>query len=838
MRKLLLTLTSLTISLLTMAQSASITGTVTDANQQPLIGATVYLENTDRGTTTDEEGAFSVSELEPGAYPVVITYIGYETFREVVNVKSGESVSMEISLLESSVALQGITVSAQRRDQRIQDVPIALTSYGGQFLQRTNITEYDALSDYVPGLQIQIQSVNNPGIVIRGITSDNGDSRVEPRVSVFQDGVSISKSRGSVVELFDIERIEVLKGPQGTLFGRGAQIGAMHIIQNKPNNSTSGRIRVGAGNFGQVQAQGFFNTPLVDKKLFLRVAGIYKARDGFIDNLSGGTLNGKETLAFRTSLRYLISDKTSADIIFNWQQDTPPGTSFKSGTYAPMGGDTSPFTFADMERGEDLFIDRTVWGVTGTVKHRFTDRLDLTSITAFRRFDSFESFDADGTAAPALWFGEDAEGDQFSQELRLTYNNNNNLSGFFGASFFYEDGFQRVPFETNERSLFPLFSPLLGFLGVPAFPLVDENGQPFLLPTDPVTGAPLKEFHAEESTNFGTNFAYEIFGDVTFSVTDKFDVTLGLRGTYEDITGAIDVPLAEDPGRLSYILGGNTGNNLFIPTGGRRAVNETFTSAVGRVAMNYDITSDFTVFGNVARGRRPNVINITATDTTILDAETVWSYEIGFKMLTLNDRLSFDVNGYIYDYSNFQTSVVELDPNTGEFINQTKDSGEASATGFEAAVNYTFSNSVNAFANYGFIDATFDDEDSDGNPQELAGNTFRLTPKHSFSAGVNVNARLSDNWGFTLTPTMSYKSRVFFEEDNQETNLISQAAYTLVNLRAGITYQQKYNLSFFANNLLDEEYIIDAGNTGGAFGIPTFIAGPPRLFGFQLTADF
>lgn len=838
MRKLIFTLTALAMSLVAMAQTASITGTVTDANQEPLIGATVSLENTALGTTTAADGSFTIEGLPSGAYPVVVTYVGYEAFRRVINLKDGEQAMLKSVLLESAVALAGVTVSAQRRDQRIQDVPIAVTAYGGEFLQRANITEFDALSEYIPGFQVQIQSVNNPGVVIRGITSDNGDSRIEPRVSVFQDGVSISKSRGSIVELFDIERIEVLKGPQGTLFGRGAQIGAMHIIQNKPDNSTSGRIRVGAGNFGQVEAQGFYNMPLVDKKLFLRVAGIYKARDGFIENLSGGTLNGKQTLAFRTSLRYLISDKTSADVIFNWQQDTPPGTAFKSGTYAPAGGSTSPFTFADMERGEDLFIDRKVWGVTGTVKHRFTEQLNLTSITAFRQFDSFESFDADGTAAPVLWFAEDAQGDQFSQELRLTYNNNNNLSGFVGASFFYEDGFQRVPWETNERSLFALFTPFFADFGVPFTPLITEDGKPFFWETDPITGLPLKEFHAEEFTNFGRNFAYEVFGDLTFSLTDKFEVTAGLRGTYEDITGGYEAPPAEDPGRLSYVLGGGTGNNLFIPTNGRHEISQTFTSAVGRLALKYALTKELNLFGSASRGRRPNVINVTATDTTVLAAEAVWSYELGLKLLTLGNRLSFDANAFMYDYSNFQTSIVELDQQTGEFVIQTRDAGEATALGFETAVSYNFSNTVSVFANYGFIDATFDDEDSDGNPQELAGNTFRLTPRHAFSAGINVSAPFAQDWRFDFTPTFSYKSRVFFEEDNQETDLISQDAYGLLNLRVGFTYRGKYNLSFFANNLLDEDYIIDAGNTGGAFGIPTFIAGPPRLLGFQLTANF
>ncbi len=835
MHKLVLPIFLLLLSLVGQAQTGVVSGTVKDANGAALVGASIAVGGSTTGTVTDENGAYELTNLEAGTYQIVFSYLGYENYTQAVTVTAGATSTLNAVLLESSVSLAAITVSAQKREQRIQDVPIALTSFGGQFLQRTNITEYDAFSDYVPGLQIQIQSVNNPGVVIRGITSDNGDSRIEPRVSVFQDGVSISKSRGSVVELFDIERIEVLKGPQGTLFGRGAQIGAMHIIQNKPNNTTSGQLRVGTGNFGQAQAQGFFNTPLIDQKLFLRVAGIYKKRDGFIENLSGGTLNGKETLAFRGSLRYLISNKTSADLIFNWQQDTPPGTSFKSGTYAPAGGDTSPFTFADMERGEDLFIDRKVWGATGTVRHRFSDRLNLTSITAFRRFDSYESFDADGTAAPVLWFAEDAEGDQFSQELRLEFTNNNNLSGFAGASFFYENGFQRVPWETDERSLFALFTPFFADFGVPFTPLINEDGTPFLWPSDPITGAPLKEFHAEEYTNFGTNYAYEVFADVTFSPIEKLDITVGLRGTFEDITGAYEAPLAANPGRLTYVLGGSTGNNLFIPTPGRVEVSETFTSAVGRLALNYDLTDEVTLFGNVARGRRPNVINVTATDTTILDAETVWSYELGTKMLFLDGRLSLDLNGYIYDYSNFQTSIVELNDD-GVFVAETRDSGESSATGFEAAVSYNVSNSVSVFANYGYIDATFDDEDSDGNPQALAGNTFRLTPKHSFSAGLNINAPISGDLSFNLTPTISYKSRVFFEEDNSD--LISQDAYSLLNVKAGLTYKNKYNVSFVASNLLDEAYIIDAGNTGGAFGIPTFIAGPPRLLGVQLSADF
>lgn len=836
MKKAIYILLMLSLNLSLAAQQGSITGTIQDSNMEPLFGASVTIKNTEKGVTSDLDGIYELTGLSAGEYQLVISFVGYDSYVEEVNLKTNEKKVLNITMQSGSISLASITVSAQKREQRIQDVPIAITSFGGQFLERTNITEYDAFSDYVPGLQIQIQSVNNPGVVIRGITSDNGDSRVEPRVSVFQDGVSISKSRGSVVELYDIERIEVLKGPQGTLFGRGAQIGAMHIIQNKANNSTSGQIKVGGGNFGQQEVSGFFNVPLVDQKLFARVAGIYKKRDGFIKNLSGGTLNGKETLAFRGSLKYLISDKTSADLIFNWQQDTPPGTSFKSRTYAPTGGDTDPFTFADLERGEDLFIDRTVMSTTANVKHRFSEQLSLTSITAFRTFDSYESFDADGTAAPVLWFAEDAKGDQFSQELRLNFNPSEQISGFGGISLFYEDGSQNVPWEVDERSLFALFTPFFADFGVPFTPLISENGTPFLWDIDPITGAPLKTFHFEEYTNYGTSYAYEAFGDVTYSPTTKLDITLGLRASYEDITGGYEAPLATDPGRLSYVLGGSTGNNLFIPTNGKVSVSESFTSAVGRLALNYDFNQSFTAFGSIAKGRRPNVINVTATDTTVLNAETVWSYEIGLKSLALQDRLTFDASLFLYDYANFQTSVVEIDQQSGEFVSETRDSGEASAIGFETSLNYTFNNSLSAFANYGYIDAQFDDFDSDGNAQDLAGNTFRLTPKHSFSAGLNLTMNLTDKIGFNLTPTMSYKSKVFFEEDNDD--LISQDSYTVINLKAGFNYDKKYSLALFANNLLDEKYIIDAGNTGGAFGIPTFIAGARRLYGAQFVVNF
>ncbi len=834
-------------------QNGSISGRIADEQGTAIVGANAILKGTNYGVVSNTNGEFTLANIPAGSYLLNISFIGYESVSQDITLEAGQNLNLNFSLKEQALTLEGLIITAQRREQIIQEVPVAVTSWEGDFLKTRGIFELDAFADYVPGLQVQVQSVNNPSFVIRGITSDDGDSRSEPRVSVFQDGVSISKSRGSVVEIFDMERMEVMKGPQGTLFGRGAQIGAVHFIQNKAKNELAGELTLGVGNEGQYLANGFVNFPINDK-LFGRVAAIYNVRDGVVENRAGGTLNGKETAAFRTSLRWLAGKNTTVDFIYNFQKDNSPGTAFKSGTYAPLGGDVSPFTFADMERGEDLFVDRIVWGTTLLVNQRFSDSWDLNSITAYREFDSYESFDSDGTAAPALWFAERSEGRQFSQELRFNYNKSR-FSGFVGTSFFWEDGSQAVPFETDERSLYTLYSPFIRE-GIQTNPDLDELTRAFLLSTvpfeplvidgvpnlvanlpnspalGPLAGAPLKPFHTETFTNFGTNYAFEIFADGTFDVTEAFKITAGLRGTYENITGAYETIDSETPGTLSFLLG-TSPNNLVASSNGRREENRTFFSAVGRLALNYEVNDNVNIFASFARGRRPNIVQVNAASTDIISAETVLSYEVGAKSLWLNNRLQFDVSAYYYDYNNFQTSVFVLEE--GRFI--TLDVGKSNALGFETAFRYLANKYFSVFANYGFVDAKFSEQDSEGNVQALAGNRFRLTPEHSASAGFEVTLPLGAKANFFFKPTYTFKSQVFFEEANQAG--IEQEAYGIVNLFTGFDFnEQALQITFFMNNVLDKEYLIDAGNTGGGFGIPTFIRGLPRLLGARLTARF
>ncbi|NYZ62913.1 TonB-dependent receptor [Luteimonas deserti] len=758
------------------------------------------------------------------------------------------------SAMTSPQELDRITVTAQKREQQVQDVPIAITALSGEFLDALGVDGFEQLGNYVPGLQTQVQSPNNPGFVIRGITSDSGDASSEPRVSVFQDGVSISRSRGSVVELFDMERVEVLRGPQGTLFGRGAQIGAVHLIQNKARGRFGGAFRAGMGNFGETYFTGHLNTPLVDDTLYGRVAVFHQQRDGSIDNLAGGDLNGRDTQAIRGALRWDLGDTGTLDLVLNHQRDTPPGTAFRSGNIPTREGSTNFWdSAADLNRGAQLGLDRTVDSATLLGDLRLGDDWTLATITGWRRFDSTEQFDGDGSQADLLEFAEIAAGRQFSQEIRFNYDGGGAFRGFAGASWFDESGSQRVPFSTDERSLYALLSPTLTAAAgglLPVVPLLNPDGTPNtalsvitvhpalqqLLGLPPVL--PLKARHTEEYANFGDTRALELFADGTWSLTDRFDLTLGLRYTREDIRSGYEALFDGVPSVLGLFLPSFPDNVAFpnalsAPTGGRLQASDTFSSVVGRVVAGYRFTDTLNGYASVSRGRRPDLLQFNDGAIEEVAAEIVWNYELGLKGEAAAGRFTYDLAAFYYDYSNFQAQVEN--PNAPPFY-ITADGGNARAVGVEAALMHRFTDRLGGFVNYGWIDAKFNAVDDAGNPQSLAGNRFRLTPEHTVALGLDWQMPLGNGGAAYVRPNYTWRSQVFFEDDNRPG--IEQGAYGLLNLNAGLRLAGGWDLGVYAQNLTDRQYLIDAGNTGALFGIPTFVPGSPRLYGVRVGYTF
>lgn len=745
-----------------------------------------------------------------------------------------------VSLAQDAPAAEGpvvelgtLVVTAQKREQQVQDVPIAISAYSGEFLDNYNVRDFTDIGNLVPGLEVQEQSPNNPGFVIRGITSDSGEANVEPRVSVFQDGVSISKSRGSIVQPFDLERVEVLRGPQGTLFGRGAQIGAVHLIQNKAYNGYESGFTLGAGNEGAFQASGYANAPLVDNRLYARVAMYYDKRDGFIENLSGGDLNGKDTFAMRTSFRLDLRETDTLDLIVNFQKDAPPGTAFRSGTIPTRRGSLDVLDgTADLNRGEELGLDRSVSGVTLLGNFALSPSWTLSTITGWREFDSHEEFDGDGAQVFVAEFAEDAQGEQFSQEFRVDFDNGGRFTGFGGLSYFHEEGSQRVVLRTNERSIITM--PVLG-LGIP--PLLPDGRPNELvtqLPIAPGVVLPLKPYHEEQYINHGDTSAWEIFADGSFAVTDRLNLTLGLRGTYEDVTAGYQSDYLGVPSMLGMMpVNGPPAfpNLLYLPTPLVER-SETFKSLVGRVVADYAFADELTGYASFARGRRPNVVNVDAFSSEVIDDEIVLSSELGLKGALQGGRFVYDIAAYHYEYSNFQTTV--RDDDTLRYVQA--NGGNATAWGAELSMNWRASDHLSAFFNYGYIDATFDDTDDGGNAQELAGNRFRLTPEQTASAGLDFRIPMGAHEWY-LRPSWNWRSHVYFEDDNADG--IEQAGYALYNLKAGLRLDGgRWDIGVYASNLGDKAYLIDGGNTGRLFGTPTFIQGSPRLYGITVTGRF
>lgn len=865
-----------------------VNGKVVNEKGEPLPGVIVRCGN--KNVQTDINGEYHLNASQGDK--LTFTYVGYVTTTK--NADNQDKVIMK----EDSQTLGEVIVTTQKKSQSTLEIPVAVSAVTGNAMAKLNLHQMDDVAQFTPGVQIQLQSPNTPGYVIRGVTSDDGAAYAQPRVSVFMDGVSTSRSHGSAVELFDLERLEVAKGPQGTLFGRGAEIGGISVIRHKPVNYLTGELSLNYGSYNQRQATGFINTPIIKDKLANRFAFDYDARDGFIKNEAGGRLNGKSVLAFRNSTQWWANDDTSLSLVLDYQHDDYPGTSFHSKNSAY--GNSDPNSPANLEAGKALGIKRNVGGALLDIEHNINKEWAFTSITGFRAFNSDEHFDADGTYLPLLLCEEKAKGTQLSQEFRFNYDDHNRFSGFVGASYFYENSSQDVNAKTNLQYLYPVYiqnsmkaslnsqidnvKSLLSQMLPAAYqpmveatltqlmqkwfpdtPAVDANGNPAQQTTTPdiygdlksslaqlgmdldqvlggmgdsgktilatlqgISNKSLDTAYTEQGKNYGTNQAAEVFADGTYKITKNLHFTLGIRGSYEH----------QETGYSSTTVPCMFGAVLYNPTDGGKKVtaSNSYWSWVGRAALNYMIGRN-NIYVSVSRGRRPGVLyfNNDPDDFETLSPEIIYSYEAGVKGSVLGGKLNYDFCTYYYDWYNYQTSVFNQTKSKYEY----DDAGRAHSFGLEASLSYSPCRYLNIFGNWSFIDGKFNDKDDNGNEQKYAGNRFRLTPKNSFALGFDLNVPVAKNGNIYFRPTYSWKSKVFFEESNEPE--LTQDAYGLLNFTAGYRFQPGkvyYEIGAFGKNVLDEKYIVDAGNSGRQIGFPTYVGGSRSVVGVMLKVGF
>jgi len=509
-------------------QKNTLVGKIQDADKNCLSGASVIIVGTKYGVNANEAGEYLLDQVPTGKITIQASFVGYTTKIIDFEAQPGQN-HLNFTIEKADIALSGVTVTSQKREQQIIDVPITMSVIDARFMEDLNMNQLDELAGFVPGMQVRMQGVDRPSIVIRGLTSDEVSPTAQPRVSVFYNNVPISRTNGASVELFDMQQVEVLKGPQGTLFGRGAQIGAIHYISKKPTSEFGGFVNAGIGNYNQKELNGAINVPIIKNKLLVRAAGVYDYQDGYITNTFGGKLNGKNTLAGRFSATYLPSVKDKIDLVVNYQNDDNPGLGFMSMNYPNTNGSKDPFGYvASLDQAKNLVTQRDIFDATLSAKHYMNENNYFTSTSSYRKISAYSRWDGDGTAAAAIDMSEDDGATQFYQEIRYNYSIKNKLNGSIGGSYWNEQASQNYWFSPNEQNLAHLFFNT-GYLVTP-------DGQPYPmtnLPNDPqlgpLAGFPLVTNHQEENDNHGSNQALEEFADANYQLTNKLSITGGLR---------------------------------------------------------------------------------------------------------------------------------------------------------------------------------------------------------------------------------------------------------------------------------------------------------------------
>ena len=723
----------------------------------------------------------------------------------------------ETAAAATGVELGEVIVTAQQREQKLQDVPVPVTSLSGQILDTFKVQGFGDLSLYTPGLLVQEQSVQRSGYNLRGLTQDDSSPVAEPVISIFVDGIDTSRQQGSITELIDIDRAEVIRGPQGTLFGRGSVIGVMSIATRRPTDRFEGSVTAEAGSLNLKSLSAVVNAPINDKLSF-RTAWRVKSRDGDVDNkaIPGGDLNGVDTLYGRAALRFRPTDNLTTDLIATYQEDHPPATQFKSIVVPPAGGDVSPFSPAAQDR-PDAGIERYVTGVVSDTQWTLSPELQLRNIAGYRYVDATEKWDGDGTGYAYIIGNQFTKQQQYSDEVRVTWTPSSDFVVTAGGSWFHELVKDRIELGVNEQYT----------LG--SFPSITAPTKA-VIPTTSMGGLPVTTMTLSSQMRTNDRTSLSAYLNVSKTFFERLTVDGGLRYTRDkaDTAGAAAFRTLDGRAPIAFRYG------MFGTSGGAfNSLEDTFEGVTPRLALSYKLTPNLNVFAGVAKGARSGLVDVSYNRTTgstapawnLVRPEKVINIEAGAKA-TFRGWYA-DISAFSYDYTDFQTLDAIQIP--AKLIN----AGKASGKGVEVSFRGRVTRDLKILGSYAYTDAKFD-EYIDASGANLAGNVFRLSPKHKASIALAYERPVAENLVFSARLTEFYQSKVFFNADNKPYE--SQKGYALTNVGVGLAHAERgWNVEAYVNNLFDQDYLLDLGNTGKTFGLPTAIRGEPRIAGLRVT---
>ncbi len=699
-----------------------------------------------------------------------------------------------------------IIVTAQRREQSILSVPIAISAVGGDALASKGVTNSANLQSVVPNLQISSPYGNTqPNFSLRGISVANEyNSNQASPIGVYMDDVYLANRTAHGMALFDLDRVEVLRGPQGTLFGRNTTGGAINFITRQPKLSgNDGYAEVGYGNYNTFTAQAALETTLSEDAVGLRVAANYIKGDGQIKNVfpGGRDANSQNTLQGRATLRFK-PDNGPLDVKLKVYGGRDRGS--QAAIHGLLAARTG-LGFFEVNENRIGFNKTSAYGASANIAYELSPELTFTSITSYDRGSQNLQQAADGAPIDILDVTWKSKYRQFSEEARFNYDSG--PLSLVGGLFY---GWDRVVTD-NDFAIGGVFGPGAngGFFqhyrqdrrSYAAFAQGDYEVAPRLTLT---VGAR----YTKDKSKYRDGFAFLYAGDIGAARTPL----------------ATTVPCAGQPGTCAY-----DPNAVFATKGGNSALT-------GRVALSYTFDNGPLVYVSYNRGYRSGAFNggsyTSSSGINYVDPERVNAYETGIKGRFFDRRLSLSAAAFYYDYTKQQLQDLRPGP-VGILVNAPK----SEVYGVEAEASWVLSDMLTINGSLGYLHATYKELNLQG--ADLAGNSLPFAPRWTLQGGADL--KLIDNGSMKLvfSPNVAHFSRQFFSPLN-ETNApgtaqmnaeLQQGAYTKVNATLALTVD-RFTIKGFVNNLFQEKtYVYGLDLRGAGFPYPFLVPAAPRTFG-------
>lgn len=710
---------------------------------------------------------------------------------------------------DEAFQVEEIIVTARRQSERLQDVPSAVTAFSADTLYRNQTQTLGDLQAHVPNLSLHVGDASNAVIYMRGIGQIDSISFNDPGVGVYLDDVYLGRVQGSFLDVVDPQQIEVLRGPQGTLYGRNTIGGAVKFTSAKPTTTPAGYIAAGFGSYDERRLRARLSGPLGSDQWLGSIAVAASRRDGYTDNLADGQTDGDKNLfAARATLIYQPNDRLSANLTVDASRNDPrrsrtphretPIHSVNTGGLRPVIADpyTVNVTYNDLERLNTSGVSLTLSYDAGP----FTFK----SISAYREMDYRTHLDLDASPDRSFGIYDFEKQDQTSQELQVLYHGDR-LSAVGGLFYFQENDW------TFGGAVAPDFFVDIGFI------------LPFPLNT---AGLRLSD-----------NESIAAYGQVDYDLTDRASLTVGLRYTHE--TKATDnrgenfspavASTAEDMERLF-------GRGLGFGPSGYQA-EETWDSVTPRIALNYKVSDDVLAYVSAAQGFKSGGFNGRITTAAqSFDPETLWSYEAGLKSDLFDGRARVNLAAFFQDYTDLQLSRFAADPVTGDFTSVFDNAGGAEFYGVEAEVSAQLSQALRFDGNLAYLHSEYT-EYIDGGVDISGRRKLVNAPEWSGRAGLTYDASLGELGDLTLSGGASYRSKTWLTVSSSE--VLAQDGYWLADASILFTpANAPWTVLLSGKNLGDEAYKEHGFDLSAAPGVQLGYYGAPRTVSLDVRYVF